>query len=93
WFTLYTQTAKQDSSAVLPLLKKTPPSEENELPPPNPFTLRLTPFFADNSIEVSNLGQALLLGILAGLLLNFMPCVLPILSLKFSFLLTHSPGK
>ncbi|MBG3876291.1 thiol:disulfide interchange protein, partial [Desulfovibrio oxamicus] len=35
-------------------------------------------------LEVSSLGKALLLGLLAGLLLNLMPCVLPVISLKLS---------
>lgn len=35
-------------------------------------------------LEVSGLGKALLLGLLAGLLLNLMPCVLPVISLKLS---------
>ncbi|MFP4168299.1 MAG: cytochrome c biogenesis protein CcdA [Desulfonatronovibrionaceae bacterium] len=32
--------------------------------------------------EVKNLGKAVLLALIAGLLLNFMPCVLPMISLK-----------
>jgi thiol:disulfide interchange protein DsbD len=32
--------------------------------------------------KVTNLWQAILLGLLAGLILNFMPCVLPVVSLK-----------
>ncbi|GAB7022973.1 protein-disulfide reductase DsbD family protein [Salidesulfovibrio brasiliensis] len=39
------------------------------------------------SLEVTGLGTALLFGILAGLLLNLMPCVLPVISLKVSALL------
>ncbi len=41
-------------------------------------------------LEVSNLTAAVLFGILAGLLLNFMPCVLPVISLKLSALLAGS---
>ncbi|KUJ95990.1 MAG: hypothetical protein PWR24_419 [Desulfonauticus sp.] len=33
-------------------------------------------------LEVSSLGKAMLLGLIAGFLLNFMPCVLPVLGLK-----------
>ncbi len=33
-------------------------------------------------LEVKNLGKAVLLALLAGLVLNFMPCVLPVISLK-----------
>lgn len=39
------------------------------------------------SLEVGGLGKALLLGLFAGLLLNVMPCVLPVLTLKISSLL------
>lgn len=39
------------------------------------------------SVEVQYLGEALLLGLAAGLLLNLMPCVLPVVSLKFSALM------
>lgn len=41
-------------------------------------------------LEVSNLMTAVLFGILAGFLLNFMPCVLPVISLKLSALLAGS---
>jgi thiol:disulfide interchange protein len=46
-------------------------------------TYRIRPFnprfIAD---EISGLFQAILFGLIAGLILNFMPCVLPVLSLK-----------
>ncbi|MDR1776317.1 MAG: thioredoxin family protein [Desulfovibrio sp.] len=52
---------------------------------------RFQPRYADDSLEITGWGQALLIGILAGLLLNAMPCVLPVLVLKVSgFFLT--PG-
>ncbi|TIH13505.1 cytochrome C biogenesis protein [Marinifilum sp. JC120] len=38
-------------------------------------------------LEVTNLTTAILFGLLAGFLLNFMPCVLPVISLKLSTLL------
>ncbi|MGE9986034.1 cytochrome c biogenesis protein CcdA [Desulfovibrio sp. SGI.169] len=57
------------------------------LPPPEEFELQLTPRYADASLEIASLGKALLLGILAGLLLNVMPCVLPVLIFKVSGLL------
>ncbi|SDL10091.1 thiol:disulfide interchange protein DsbD [Maridesulfovibrio ferrireducens] len=41
-------------------------------------------------LEVANLTTAILFGILAGFLLNFMPCVLPVISLKLSALLAGS---
>lgn len=49
--------------------------------------LELTPRYADSNLEIYGLTQALLLGLLAGLLLNAMPCVLPVLTMKVSGLL------
>lgn len=60
---------------------------QNKLPPPDGFDVRLSPRFLDDSLEISGLGKALLFGILAGLLLNAMPCVLPVLTFKVSGLL------
>jgi thiol:disulfide interchange protein DsbD len=54
--------------------------------------VQLTPRYADTSLEISGLGKALLIGILAGLLLNAMPCVLPVLVLKVGgFLMISGP--
>lgn len=50
----------------------------------------LEPIFSNPNYEVSYLGQALFFGLIAGLLLNLMPCVLPVVSLKFSVLLAVS---
>ncbi len=44
------------------------------------------------SLEVSTLSKALLLGLLAGLILNLMPCVLPVLTLKMHSLLRAEDG-
>lgn len=59
---------------------------QKALPPPDGF-VSLTPRYMDESMEISGLGKALLFGILAGLLLNAMPCVLPVLTFKVSGLL------
>ncbi|MDR0339660.1 MAG: thioredoxin family protein [Desulfovibrio sp.] len=47
----------------------------------------LAPAFFNPEVEVRFLGEALLFGLLAGLILNLMPCVLPVVSLKFSALM------
>ena len=60
---------------------------EKPLPPPDGFALELTPQYTDGSVEISGFGMALAVGILAGLLLNAMPCVLPVLTFKISGLL------
>ncbi|WP_415713381.1 cytochrome c biogenesis protein CcdA [Maridesulfovibrio sp.] len=47
----------------------------------------LTPRSFTPGLEVTDLTTAILFGLLAGFLLNFMPCVLPVISLKLSTLL------
>lgn len=47
----------------------------------------LEPRYAQDAVEVNHWGKALLMGFLAGLLLNVMPCVLPVLTLKVSGML------
>ena len=63
---------------------------DSPLPPPPEFNIQLQPVYADQSIEIFGLGKALLLGIIAGLILNVMPCVLPVVTLKLSGLLLLS---
>ncbi len=48
------------------------------------------PRFFQGGLEPSTLGPALLFGFLAGLLLNVMPCVLPVLTIKLSGFLAVS---
>jgi len=56
-------------------------------PGPEAVTPRLSPRFFAPSLEVSGLLKAALLAFVAGFILNFMPCVLPVVSLKLSSLL------
>ncbi len=51
-----------------------------------------TPTFFIAELEVSGLLKALLFGFLAGLMLNVMPCVLPVVGLKLTSLLLTSGG-
>lgn len=51
---------------------------------------RFVPRFFQADLEPAALGSAVPLGLAAGLLLNFMPCVLPVLTIKFSGLLAVS---
>ncbi|MBZ2171211.1 thiol:disulfide interchange protein [Desulfovibrio sp. DS-1] len=51
---------------------------------PGTIHWNFAPRYQVPELEVSGLGKALLLGLLAGLLLNLMPCVLPVISLKLS---------
>lgn len=51
---------------------------------------RFMPRYPQQALEPAALGSALFFGLLAGLLLNVMPCVLPVLTMKVSGLLTTS---
>lgn len=64
-----------------------PRPEIDALPEDDEYDFRLTPRPASGEPEIYTLGKALLLGLIAGLLLNAMPCVLPVLTLKISGLL------
>ena len=50
------------------------------------FEYDFAPRYFLQSLEVSTLSKAILFGLLAGFILNFMPCVLPVISLKLSSL-------
>ena len=52
-----------------------------------PHSWEFTPRLDDPATEPASLGMALFWGLLAGLILNIMPCVLPVLALKMSALL------
>lgn len=63
------------------------PQPEKEAAAGDGFDLRLSPREVSDTGEMYFLGQALLLGLVAGLILNAMPCVLPVLTIKVSGLL------
>lgn len=63
---------------------------EGELARHAAFFATLEPAFFIPALEVQFFGEALIFGLLAGLLLNLMPCVLPVVSLKFSALMAVS---
>lgn len=86
-------TTPPDAGSPAPAQPPQAPAESVDpphapLPPPDNFGVRLQPRHVDESMEVTGLGKALLFGLLAGLLLNAMPCVLPVLTFKVSGLLT-----
>ena len=75
-------------STVAPELADSLPSTDAPLPPPpGEFDFQLEPRYSAEALEITHLGKALLLGLVAGLLLNAMPCVLPVLTLKITGLL------
>ena len=51
---------------------------------------QLAPRYLQPELEVGGLVKAVLLGLLAGFILNFMPCVLPVISIKLSALMAGS---
>ena len=51
-------------------------------------TTPFTPRSVQQKLEPGSLGPALVFGVMAGLLLNIMPCVLPVLTIKITGLLT-----
>ena len=72
--------------------KKVTRSSEPAVPLPSaavkaPEGWNLTPQHLEGSFQIDGWPRAVGLGLLAGLLLNFMPCVLPVLTMKFSMLL------
>ncbi|HAS90659.1 MAG TPA: cytochrome C biogenesis protein [Desulfovibrio sp.] len=74
--------------------KTAPPAQENKVSQENGNDSKalfsfgsLKPQSFTPGLEVTDLTTALLFGLLAGFLLNFMPCVLPVISLKLSTLL------
>jgi len=52
-----------------------------------------SPRYLQPSLEVTSLFKAIAMGLLAGLILNIMPCVLPVVSLKLTALLNSSHMK
>ena len=49
----------------------------------------MNPVYDSPGLEIESLGKALVFGFMAGLILNFMPCVFPVVSLKLlSFIIT-----
>lgn len=61
--------------------------QSGALPAPADFDFILEPRYEAETFEISGFGTAVLVGLLAGLLLNAMPCVLPVLTFKVSGLL------
>ncbi len=72
-----TTIASPGPAVALPASTKAPGPASVALP-------ELSPRFFQPGLEVTGHGKAALLGFLAGLILNFMPCVLPVVSLKLS---------
>ncbi|CAK7049849.1 MAG: Thiol:disulfide interchange protein DsbD [Desulfovibrio sp.] len=61
------------------------------VPIPGAFLTKITPAPFAAHLEVSSLGKAVLLGFFAGLILNLMPCVLPVIGIKLAALF-RAPG-
>ncbi len=97
-----TQTTTAESPEAIKITEKTKifttpkvdeksSKEPNQTPVESKFSFEsLKPISFTPGLEVGDLTTAILFGILAGFLLNFMPCVLPVISLKLSALLAGS---
>ncbi|MBQ4125261.1 MAG: thioredoxin family protein [Desulfovibrio sp.] len=79
--------AQDPAGAGLPRSPRPSAAEDAPQPPPSDISIELSPVNADEALEISGLGKALLLGLIAGLILNVMPCVLPVVTFKLSALL------
>ncbi len=84
---LANSAAKVNPVASVPILPLRPLHAEDNITKQKTPEWQFSPRNFTESLEVSSLGKALLLSILAGLILNIMPCVLPVLTLKASALL------
>ncbi|MFR4119523.1 MAG: cytochrome c biogenesis protein CcdA [Bilophila wadsworthia] len=82
--------ASPPQQSVTQLTPLSGPSVQLAGSPAEPDEWRFTPRFPQESLEPTALGTALFLGLLAGLILNVMPCVLPVLTMKVSALLSSS---
>lgn len=79
----------QAASEPAPLAEEKAEAPAQEAPSPGDWS-GLTPQYHLPELEVGGLLKAVLLGLLAGLILNFMPCVLPVISIKLSSLMASS---
>lgn len=75
------------TSVAVPL-KKTQGTHSPFFSPDSGYSL--SPRYHMQSLEVTTIGAAIFFGLLAGFILNFMPCVLPVISLKLSSLVSAS---
>lgn len=74
---VFQKRAPRDTAPAIPL-----PDEPDKV---TGYTL--SPRHLEGSFQIDGWLRAVGLGLLAGLILNFMPCVLPVLTMKFSLLL------
>ncbi|MFW5836727.1 MAG: protein-disulfide reductase DsbD family protein, partial [Desulfovibrionaceae bacterium] len=79
WWSLVAGTML-DGADLAPVDETAPPEEGGEL----------APEYLRPSLKVFGLVPAILLGMLAGLILNVMPCVLPVVTIKINSLLSGS---
>jgi len=66
------------------------PSPTADTPEETVTAWNFTPKYLQPGLEVRSLFSAILMGLLAGLILNIMPCVLPVISLKLSAILNST---
>ncbi|WP_239057295.1 cytochrome c biogenesis protein CcdA [Desulfovibrio sp. JC010] len=82
------KTKQSQPQKTAPPVQEVKTAASNETVSESTFSFdSLTPRSFTPGLEVTDLTTAILFGLLAGFLLNFMPCVLPVISLKLSTLL------
>ena len=74
--------------ALQETVQPAPEAEPAQAPTTSGARLELEPRYFQESLEVSGLVEAILLALLAGFILNFMPCVLPVIGLKLGTFVT-----
>lgn len=75
-------TDAPQQAAEAPVLVQAPAAPPEPVIDQAPARLELTPRYHQTGLEVKSLAKAMLLALAAGFLLNFMPCVLPVIGLK-----------
>jgi thiol:disulfide interchange protein DsbD len=81
WQAAVTLKAEPPSPDAGPL-QEAEPAPAGQTKSVAPEKLNLNPQYFSPGMEVEGLAKAILFAVLAGLILNFMPCVLPVISLK-----------
>ena len=84
WWPLYLAASPGETA------KGTPQAIQTAAPAQSaqPAGWNLTPRYFNSSLEVRDMTKALLLAFLAGIILNLMPCVLPVIGLKLGALVS-----
>jgi len=90
WQRLLTAAAAQPAARPALQADSAPQALQEPATAPTEGWQHLKPRYFQPELEVRSLFKAVLLGLLAGFILNFMPCVLPVISIKLSAFMAGS---